>query len=199
MDLFAVHSFAFFNLWLLMVLYTLPILLTVIFHGHLFHQTSARFMSSRNALERRLFIVSKFFMLFYFLYATLLPLRLDSIWEILGLIIYGIGFAFYSTAWKVIATSERGKVFCNGPFRVSRHPVYLSSAVMFIGAGFASGSWFFLGFSLLVGLSHMRNALAEEQVCLETFGDEYRRYMTSTPRWFGCPAPKPNCSDPGSS
>ena len=198
MDLFAVHSFAFFNLWLLMVLYTVPILLTVIFHRHVFHLTSAEFSSSRNAVERRLFIASKFLMLFYFLYAIVLPVRLDSTWAIAGLIVYGIGFAFYSAAWITIATSEGGRVFCDGPFRLSRHPVYLSSAVMFIGAGFASGSWFFLGLSLLVGLSHMRNALAEEQVCLETFGDEYRRYMANTPRWFGFPAPKPNRSDTGS-
>jgi protein-S-isoprenylcysteine O-methyltransferase Ste14 len=199
MDLFAVHSFGIFNLWLLMVLYTLPILLTVIFRRHVFGRTSAQFSSSRNTLERRLFIASKFFMLFYFLYAIVLPVRFDSTWAIFGLVIYGIGFAFYAAAWITIATSQRGRVFSGGPFRFSRHPVYLSSAVMFMGAGLASGSWFYLGFSLLVGLSHMRNALAEEQVCLATFGDDYRRYMDTTPRWLGCPAPGPKRNERGSS
>jgi protein-S-isoprenylcysteine O-methyltransferase Ste14 len=192
MNLFAVHAFGFFNLWLLMVLYALPILLTIVFHKHVFHPTSSRFSSSRNASERRLFIVSKIIMLIYFLYAIVVPVRLDTAYGIIGLVIYGIGFAFYSAAWIIIATSEGGRVFSDGPFRFSRHPVYVSSAVLFVGAGFVSESYIFLGLSLLVGMSHMRNALAEEEICLETFGDEYSRYMANTPKWFGRPAPKPD-------
>jgi len=192
MNIFAVHSFGFFNIWLLMVLYALPILLTIIFHKHVFYPTSSRFSSSRSSREHTLFIVSKIIMLIYFLYAIVVPAHLDTSYAITGFIIYIIGFAVYSAAWITIATSKGGKIFSNGPFRFSRHPVYISSAVLFIGAGFVSKSYFFLGLSLLVGISHMRNALAEEKICLETFGDEYRRYMANTPRWFGRPAPKPN-------
>jgi protein-S-isoprenylcysteine O-methyltransferase Ste14 len=124
-------------------------------------------------------------MLIYFLYSVAIPIRLDTLLAISGFAIYLIGFVFYSAAWIIIAKSERGKVFTRGPFRFSRHPVYLSSAVQFIGAGFISQSWFFLGLSLLVGISHMLNALAEEKICLEAFGEEYRRYMIHTPRWIG--------------
>ena len=190
MRIFAVHSFGFFNLWLLMVIYALPILLTIIFNKHVFLLTSSRFSSSRSSREYNLFIISKIIMLVYFLYAIVVPIRLDPSTATIGLFIYTIGFVFYSTAWLTIATTRRGKIFVTGPFRFSRHPVYVSSAIMFFGAGLVSNSCFFLGFSLLVGLSHMNNALVEERICLETFGEEYRQYMENTPRWLGLPAPK---------
>ena len=190
MRVFAVHSFGSFNLWLLMVLYGLPILLTIIFHKRVFLPTSSRFSSSRSSREYNLFIISKIFMLIYFLYAIMVPIHLDISTAIIGLMIYIIGFLFYSTAWLTIATSRGGKIFSTGPFRFSRHPVYVSSAIMFFGAGLVSKSCFFLGFSLLVGISHMHNALVEERICLETFGEEYRQYMENTPRWLGRPAAK---------
>ena len=190
MNIFAVHSFGFFNLWLLMALYALPILLTIILHKHVFQPTSSRFSNSRSSREYNLFIVSKIIMLVYFLYSIVVPVRLDTSFAITGLAIYIIGFLFYSAAWIAIATSGGGKVISTGPFRFSRHPVYVSSAVLFVGAGFVSKSFIFLGLSILVGITHMYNALAEERICLEIYGDEYRRYISSTPRWLGRPAPK---------
>jgi protein-S-isoprenylcysteine O-methyltransferase Ste14 len=185
MRIFAEHSLGIFNLWLLMVLYTLPILFTIIIRKRIFQTTSSHFSSSRSSREYHLFIVSKFLMLIYFLYSIAIPIRLDTLLAISGFVFYLIGFGLYSAAWITIAKSERGKVFTRGPFRFSRHPVYISSAVLFIGAGFISQSWFFLGLSILVGISHMHNALAEEKICLETFGEEYRQYMVRTPRWIG--------------
>jgi protein-S-isoprenylcysteine O-methyltransferase Ste14 len=190
MSIFIDHSPGFFNLWILMVLYAIPIILTVILRKRVFEPTSSRFASSRSSHEYKLFIISKILMLIYFLYSAVIPIYLDTAFAITGLVIYIIGFAIYSVAWITIARSKKGEVISSGPFRFSRHPVYVSSAIQFIGAGFISQSWFFLGLSLLVGISHMRNAIVEEQICFEVFGDEYRQYMVSTPRWLGWPAKK---------
>jgi protein-S-isoprenylcysteine O-methyltransferase Ste14 len=124
-------------------------------------------------------------MLLYFLYAIVIPIHFESSSAIIGIIIYLIGFTLYSTAWITVAKSERGRVFSSGLYRFSRHPIYVSSAIIFIGAGLISQSWFYLGVSIVVGISHMHNALAEEQICMETYGDEYKQYMTNTPRWVG--------------
>jgi protein-S-isoprenylcysteine O-methyltransferase Ste14 len=131
MSIFAEHSFGFFNLWVLMVLYVLPILLTVIFRKGVFEATSSRFASSRSTREYNLFVVSKILMLIYFLYSAVVPIRLDSAVAIIGFVIYFMGFAFYSAAWIIIARSKKGEVFSTGPFRFSRHPVYVSSACFF--------------------------------------------------------------------
>jgi protein-S-isoprenylcysteine O-methyltransferase Ste14 len=191
MSLFVDHSLGFFNLWLLVVLYALPIFLTIIFRKRVFEPTSSRFSRSRSSRECFLFILSKILMLIYFLYSIVVPVSFHTPIAIIGIVVYSIGFVIYAFAWNTIAQSEKGKVFSSGPFRFSRHPVYVSSALQFIGAGFISQSWFYLGFSLLVGLSHLRNAFIEERICLEAFGDEYRQYRVSTPRWFGRPARKP--------
>ena len=192
MSFFAKHSLGFFNLWLLMVLYSLPIILTIIYKTRVFQPTASRFSSSRNSREYNLFVISKVLMLMYFLYAVLVPIRYNTLSAIIGIAIYAIGFALYVVAWITISTSERGKIFSHGLYRFTRHPVYFSSAILFIGAGLISQSWFFLGLSIVVGISHMYNALAEEKVCIETFGDEYRHYMTKTPRWIGWPKQKSN-------
>ena len=192
MSIFANHSLGIFNLWILAVLYSLPILFTITFRKRVFEPTSSRFTSSRSSSEKNLFIISKILMLIYFLYSIVVPVHLDTVSGMIGLTIYIIGFAIYTTAWLTIAKSEKGKIFNSGPFRFSRHPIYVASAVQFIGAGFISQSWFYLSLSILVGISHMRNSLVEEQICAETFGDEYKQYMVSTPRWFGWLAVKPN-------
>jgi len=189
--LLPVHSFGLFNLWILMVLYSLPILLTIIIRKGVFHPTSSRFSSARSSREYRFFIASKFIMLIYFLYAFAIPIHLDTPIAITGLAIYTVGFVFYSAAWITVAISGGGEVVSNGPFRFSRHPIYMSSAILFVGAGFVSGSYLFLGLSLLVGFTHMQNAVAEERICLEVYGKEYRKYMAATPRWLGRPRPKP--------
>jgi protein-S-isoprenylcysteine O-methyltransferase Ste14 len=191
MRFFAVHSFGIVNLWILMLLYSLPILLTIIIHKGVFHPTSSRFSSARSSREYRLFIVSKSIMLIYFLYAIILPIHLDKPIVMAGLVIYAVGFMLYAAAWITVAISGGGKVLSNGPFRFSRHPIYMSSAIIFAGAGFASGSYLYLGLSLLVGFTHLQNAIAEERICLEVYGDEYRRYMAATSRWFGRARSKP--------
>ena len=187
MTFFPAHSLSLLNLWILMVLYALPILCTLIINKRIFHPTASRFSSSRSKRELNLFIISKFFMLLYFLYAIAIPIHINTAFAIIGLIIYITGFAFFSATWITIVVSGGGKVFSKGPFRFSRHPVYLSSAVLFVGAGFISNSYFYLGLSILVAINHMSNALAEEKNCLETFGDKYRHYMAITPRWLGRP------------
>ena len=190
MNIFSEYSLGFFNLWLLMVFYPLPILLTIILRKRIFQSTTPRFSRSRSSREYYLFVISKILMLVYFLYAILIPIHYDTSISLIGLIIYIIGFAYYSAAWITIAKSEKGELFTNGPYQYSRHPIYISSVILFIGAGLISQSWFFLGFSIVVGISHMHNALAEEQICLEVFGDDYRYYMARTPRWLGRPAQK---------
>jgi len=37
-----------------------------------------------------------------------------------------------------------------------------------------------------------RGVVAEERLCLETYGEAYRKYMDRTPRWIGMPRPGKN-------
>ena len=119
MRLVADHSLEFLNLWILMLLYSLPILLVVVFRKHVFHPTASRFSSARSSREYRLFIASKFIMLFYFLYAIALPIRLETAVAITGLAVYAVGFVFYSAAWITVAVCGGGKVVCRKALQFS--------------------------------------------------------------------------------
>ena len=194
MHIWPEHALGVFNLWLLMVLYSVPILLTIRLRKRVFHSTSSHFSRSRGSCRYRFFVGSKIFMLIYFLYAIVIPIRCETPSAGIGIILYIVGFTIYSAAWWTVATSAHGSIFSKGPFRFSRHPIYLSTAIQFIGAGLISQSWFYLILSILVGLSHLYNAWAEERICVDVFGDEYKRYMNHTPRWFGWPVRQSNHS-----
>lgn len=103
---------------------------------------------------------------------------------------YLSGYLLYTAAWVNVAAAEKGTVFSSGLYRYSRHPMYISSALVFTGAGLLSGTWAFLLFSVIVSAMHLYNGYAEERICVEVFGDEYREYASRTPRWIGLPGGK---------
>ena len=85
------------------------------------------------------------------------------------------------------ATAPSEKPITRGTYAFSRHPLYLSSFIIYIGTAIATASWVFL----VLGLTNIfwvrTEARVEERYCLEKYGDSYRQYMDRTPRWLGLP------------
>ncbi len=92
----------------------------------------------------------------------------------------GAAIAALGEATRIWAAGhlEKGReVTSSGPYRWTRHPLYVGSAVIGIGLGVASHSWF----SAIVVASYLAitltAAIRTEEVWLrEKFGDEYRAY-----------------------
>jgi protein-S-isoprenylcysteine O-methyltransferase Ste14 len=76
-----------------------------------------------------------------------------------------------------------------GPYSVSRNPLYLFSIIGAIGVGAQVGSVVialtcgFIAWSILVG-----SIIREEEILLERFGDDYRRYLDAVPRLLPRPS-----------
>jgi len=119
------------------------------------------------------------------LYSIFLPLRLGTVWFYVGLAIYLLGLGMLATAMVNVATTPLGHTFAGGMYRYSRHPLYVSMFIMWVGVSVASASWLFLLLSVLVMGLEASQAVAEERGCLELYGDEYRQYLNVTPRWIG--------------
>lgn len=185
MTVFPEHTLSFFNLWLFMAIFAGPILISVGLNRHLFIRTSSQLMKNKFSREYKSFLLKKFYMLAYFIYSIFIPIQTNKISGKTGLILYVSGFISYSAAWIVINKAPAGSIFKTGPFAYSRHPVYLSSAVMFLGTGLISNSCFFLVLSIVTGITHLHNAYGEEKRCIEVFGEEYMEYSEKTPRWIG--------------
>lgn len=140
--------------------------------------------------EKRAFMTAMVILVFLILYSIFLPLKLGTVWFYAGLAIYLVGLAMFITAIVNIATTPLGQPFAKGIYRYSRHPMTFSMFITWVGVSVASASWVFLLLSIVVMGLMVFEAIAEERGCLEVYGDEYREYLSVTPRWIGIPKSK---------
>ncbi|MCP8307234.1 MAG: isoprenylcysteine carboxylmethyltransferase family protein [archaeon] len=137
--------------------------------------------------EKRIWYGFFLILVLAFIYSVFLPLQLGMAWFYVGLPIYLVGLLIFIVAIVNIATTPHGEPFTKGAYRYSRHPMYLGQILIIIGVTIASASWVFLLLSIaLMILSHLV-AIPEERLCLESYGDAYRKYMNRTPKWIGIP------------
>ena len=109
-------------------------------------------------------------------------------WFYVGLPIALIGtIAYTAVAVSFFTTQINKEPLAKGLYRYSRHPMYVTQFVMFIGVGVACASWVFLLFTAVYTTLSFVLVTSEEQHCLEKYGDAYREYMSKTPRWIGIP------------
>jgi len=137
--------------------------------------------------EKRASVISIVILLLLLVYSVFLPLELGTVWFYVGLGIYVVGLAMFLAAIVNVATTPLGQPFTKGMYRYSRHPMYFSGVITYVGVSVASASWIFLLLSVVTAVLLASGAIAEERGCLETYGDEYREYLDRTPRWIGMP------------
>jgi len=122
------------------------------------------------------------------IYSVFLPLRLGTVWFYTGLPITLLGLAIYTMTMASFATTPLDReVIAKGPFRYSRHPMYLSSSLAYVGVGIACASWLFLLLTIAYAVLSLISAIPEERFLLKKYGNAYREYMNRTPRWMGIP------------
>ena len=120
------------------------------------------------------------------IYSIFLPLQLGTVWFYVGLPIALLGLTIYTMVIVSFATSSLDReVLTKGPYRYSRHPMYLSSSLAYVGVGIACASWLFLLLSVAYTVLSLISAIPEERFLLEKYGDAYREYMAKTQRWIG--------------
>ncbi len=120
-------------------------------------------------------------------YSFFLPIKLYSIWFYVGLFIYFLGVVIGTIAIYDFYTTAVDKLVIKGVYRISRNPMYLGIFLIYIGAGIACISWFFLLLTMVFAiLSHIL-VITEERFCIKIYGKSYRKYLNRTPRWIGIP------------
>jgi protein-S-isoprenylcysteine O-methyltransferase Ste14 len=121
------------------------------------------------------------------IYSIFLPLKLGTAWLYIGLPIFALSLVMYVVTTISIANTPVNEPVTRGAYRISRHPVYLSGFVMYVGIGIACASWVLLLCAVLWIIFWQIAVPAEERFLLEKYGDAYREYMSKTPRWIGIP------------
>ena len=124
-----------------------------------------------------------------FIYSIFLPLKLGTVWLYLGLPILALALVITIMTSMNFAATPLGEPVTKGIYRISRHPIYLSAFLFYLGIGIASASWVLLLFALAWIIIWNIVVPAEERLLLEKYGEAYREYMNKTPRWIGIPKP----------
>jgi protein-S-isoprenylcysteine O-methyltransferase Ste14 len=147
------------------------------------HSTSPPY----SGLEKKLSYLSTVTLIATLVYSVFLPLRLGTGWFYAGLLVYLFGVIFGFIAMINFADAPSDKPATKGVYRFSRNPMYFSMFLMFIGIGVACSSWVFVLLQIIWLALSDREVVAEERLCLETYGEAYREYMNRTPKWIGIP------------
>ncbi len=121
------------------------------------------------------------------LYSIFLPLKLGTAWLYIGLPIFALGLTLQVMITTSVANTPLDKPITKGPYRISRHPIYFSSFLQFVGMGVAGASWVILLCALLWIVFLNIAAHAEEDFLVKQHGDAYQEYLKRTPRWIGIP------------
>lgn len=73
----------------------------------------------------------------------------------------------------------------DGPFRLTRNPLYLSLTLLYAGVAFLADSpWSLLFLPAALVVVHFGVVLREERYLERKFGDSYRRYRATVRRWI---------------
>ena len=80
--------------------------------------------------------------------------------------------------------AEKTELITNGPFRLSRNPVYLGAAIAALGRSIQASSPTGSVLTMVALLYVDRKVVpTEEQYLSERFGETYDEYRSSVPRW----------------
>ncbi len=121
------------------------------------------------------------------IYSIFLPLKLGTMWFYIGLPVTLLGLVTRAIVLVNWATAPPNEPITIGLYHYSRHPMYLTDFLFFLGLGIATASWIFLLFSVIYIILSSVFVASEESFCVKHYGDIYRAYMNKTPRWIGIP------------
>ena len=183
MELIPTLEFGWLNGWILLCLLCLiEGFLLIVFPKDVVTRLFDR--SGWDKKQRTFTVIGKLFSLACLILIILTPLKIVSSALVLGTILYILGLVGLIIAILNFRNTPLGQPATGGLYRLSRHPQILMLFVLFMGICVALGSWLALLVLMISKLVQHLGILAEEEVCLERYGDSYRAYMKRVPRYF---------------
>ena len=118
-------------------------------------------------------------------------------WIVLGgrfIIALGLGLDLWAMATmmragaNILPNRAAGRLVTNGPFAISRNPIYLGNTTLMLGIGLAWNAWWFLPLAICAAALVEMLAIKREEAHLGLlFGPEWAAYAAKTPRWLKWP------------
>jgi protein-S-isoprenylcysteine O-methyltransferase Ste14 len=83
-----------------------------------------------------------------------------------------------------VVTRKAAVLVTEGPYRWVRHPFYVTTTLLMVFATLITANWLIGAGSALVLIFLAIRTPKEEEILIERFGEPYRDYMATTPRFF---------------
>jgi protein-S-isoprenylcysteine O-methyltransferase Ste14 len=177
------------NAWWFMMIYPLQWLAVIIVPKHIAERTSHAPEIIRSRQDKVMAFLTQGFWIGATLYSIFVPFQTGTAWIWVGLALFIAGLTALVLATLTVYGTPTDKPFTSGVYRYSRHPMYFSMILVYLGVSVAAASWLFLLITIITFFLQRYQMLKEEKYCCEQFGDAYREYIDRTPRWMGIPKP----------
>ncbi len=142
-------------------------------------------------------VVFAIFALAMYLLASFLPVGQFSFFrqEFLGktcfalaILLFGWSFFYFKKSGTTVDPRDPSKaknLVTNGPYRLTRNPMYLAMLLLLLSWSFKLGNVFNLLFAaLFVTYMNQNQIIPEEKALAQTFGKSYKQYCLKVRRWF---------------
>jgi protein-S-isoprenylcysteine O-methyltransferase Ste14 len=185
MDLLPTLQVGILNGWIPLIIYFIGLILSASLYSK-----EARVWLFNNPKDenKSVFMFIRLFgqlaMVAYILMMVFTPMRIGNPVFLVGATVYFIGFVLEMSALYYFRKTPVGQPVVNGPYRASRNPQWLGLFLALLGSAIAAGIWLYIGLVVLVGIIYHKQILDEEKACIKKYGESYREYMESIPRYF---------------
>lgn len=185
MDLFPALQTGIWNGWIPLVIYFIGLTLMV-----LRYSKQARGWLFNNPQEEKkgffpvIRLLGQLTMVTYIVLMVFTPLKPGQPVCYAGITIFLLGFVLEMSALHYFRKKPLDGPVVNGPYRISRNPQWVGLLLVLLGSAIAVGIWIYIAAVLVVAVIYHKQILDEEKACIEKFGDGYRQYMESIPRYF---------------
>lgn len=112
------------------------------------------------------------------------PLKLESPILMIGMALVGLGLIGLVKALVDFRNSSPHEPATQGIYGLTRHPQNMASSLVILGSTLAIGSWLALLLFVVARIFLHVNLVAEEEICLQEYGQAYREYMERVPRYL---------------
>lgn len=185
MELFPVLELGLFNGWILFAILAISEGLMFLLYPREVVSRLTNFDRSKWSKGQRIsFAIGKAFSLICIILIVLTPLKLGTIGFALGVVIFALGLVCLAASVITFRRASFDSPITTGPYRFSRHPQQVSLFIIFTGISIAIGSWIVLVVLIISRVLISAGTKAEEQACLDYYGDSYREYMEQVPRYL---------------
>jgi protein-S-isoprenylcysteine O-methyltransferase Ste14 len=170
--------------WWLVAVYALLNLFLIVLHPQHFSKRVFG-VPEFNSRKERIFSMLNFILYIGVMsYCVFLPLKLSTIWLYMGLAIFTLGMFLYAIAMINYANTSPDRPVTKGIYHISRHPMQVTAIIIWLGAGVATTSWIVILACIAQAILSYPSMVAQERFCIDKYGESYREYMKTTPRYF---------------